>query len=161
MTPYYCNNLYVAGEAQSQGTKIILKWVKAVQGEAKYLQCLSLLLPLPPGRRLGYSANRGKLLIPIRYFPFLIGVDKINRNTLNPIGWELVAKGQSPFDSIASQHRAKTETVHAVPQNRAYASAEVIKMIKHRCVHSAHTAHCEKPHSRAPTKPWRFSIIAR
>lgn len=97
----------------------------------------------------------------IRYFPFLIGVDKINRNTLNPIGWELVAKGQSLFDSIASQHQEKLETVHAVPPNRAHTSAEVIKMIKHHCIHSAHTAHCEKLRSCAPTKPWRFSIIAR
>lgn len=132
-----------------------------MQGEEKYLQCLSLLLPLPPGRRLGCSANREKPLIPIRYFPFLIGVDKINRNTLNPIGWELVAKGQSLFDSIASQHQEKPETVHAVPPNRAHTSAEVIKMIKHHCIHSAHTAHCEKLRSCAPTKPWRFSIIAR
>lgn len=99
------------GEVWSKGTEVILKSLKAVKGEAKYLQCFSILLPLPPGRKapLACSASRGKLPISIPYLHFLALVDESNRNTLELTDWELVADGHRVCFTLLLGQQSRTQ----------------------------------------------------
>lgn len=131
------------GEVQSKGTEVILKWVKAVKGEAKYLQCLSILLPLPPGRQACFScsANRGKLPISVRY----LLVDESNGNTLGLTDWELVAEGHRVCFTLLLGQQSRTQK--AVPCGTPRPGPHFCWSV----FHTAHTSH--KAESLIPLLP--------